>query len=72
MRIVDFLNALAGIHVTVAENVNLPIFENDEVGYLKITTKHGLTFKYKVYSCGNVKKTNFFNVLLENLILFIA
>lgn len=56
----------------IINDYNLPIKENDVVGYLKITTSRGLIYKYNVYSTEDVEKNKYINILWDNIKLFFA
>ncbi len=56
----------------IINDYNLPIKENDIVGYIKITTSRGLTYKYNVYSTEDVEKNQYINILWENIKLFFS
>lgn len=54
---------------TIISKNNPPINLDEVIGTLKITTKNNMVYEFSLYSDQNVKKLNFFEILLDYLFL---
>jgi len=54
---------------TIISKNNPPINLDEVIGTLKITTKNNMVYEFSLYSDQNVKKLNFFEILLDYLFI---